>query len=324
MDQITTLMAEKITRKRLEDKPLWLRKLLLWMVQIERSDYSWSLQGYSKMGLSAASLFAKLATIFKSYYQFDIPKILSKINGYKLRDGTYEDVKDKKLSETRQAMAGVLNISSSSSDLQKNPYDSLWFMEKEKWKNPWAAGAELSHYIFFCNQLGDSRAIDSVLETLEEYRKPNGWYYGSPRSHWIINGIMKVLTGFDVIDRKMEENMAKTTIDYALDIAEAQGGCGIYDYVYVLVKAMESTSDYRFEECLSRLRQMYEKILEHQMEDGGFKYRIDSDKNYKYYGQEITPDGMIGTIHATTVFCMALCYLDRYLGLGLRLDLPLS
>mgnify|MGYP001331707714 FL=1 len=60
------------------------------------------------------------------------------------------------------------------------------------------------------------------------------------------------------------------------------------------------------------------------MEDGGFKYNIENKKAHKYYGQNISPDGMIGNIHSTTIFSMALARLDKYLNLGLNLKIPIS
>ena len=55
------------------------------------------------------------------------------------------------------------------------------------------AGAQLSHYIFFCHYANKNEEINNVLNLLTKYQ--NGWYSIPPKKpHIIINGIMKVMS----------------------------------------------------------------------------------------------------------------------------------
>ena len=135
---------------------------------------------------------------------------------------------------------------------------------------------------------------------------------------------MKVFTGFDIINKEVEEQMGRNIIDFLLENNDSRGGCGIYDYIYVMTKCMDVTKDYRLDECKKVLYGLYIFCKDHQQEDGGFKYHHDTDMAHKYYGQNITPNGMLGNIHSTTLFSMALSRLDHYLELDLGLELAIS
>lgn len=306
----------------------WIRKLLSWLLHIETENYKWSINGYDDYKLSAASLFAKLAVIYNNYHKFNSKKIVSVILKYKTDDNIYKDIEGdiNIISETRQAMSALLNLNHRFNDydigkLYKDR-DNLFFMTDDAWKNPWAAGAQLSHYLFFCHFKNDISSINNILKKLERYEHNDGWYYGKPKEINLINGIMKVFTGFDVINKPIKESIIRGITDKLLSFNDYSGGCGVYDYVYVLTKCMEI--NYRVDECRERLFNVYSDILMYQQDDGGFKYNKNNEIATKYYNKSITPDGWIGSIHATTVFSMAMARLDKYLGLGLNLNLPVS
>ena len=103
-----------------------------------------------------------------------------------------------------------------------------------------------------------------------------------------------------------------------------EGGCNLYDYVYVLIRCSEVLGNYRLEECQLLAKIVLIKILRYQQEDGGFKYNIDSDKAHRYYGEEITPDGFIGCVHPTVLFTNTFALIDNYLNLGMDLELVVS
>jgi hypothetical protein len=181
---------------------------------------------------------------------------------------------------------------------------------------------------------GKKNKIEEVMENLKKYEKSNGWYFGKPNKHYIVNGIMKVFTGFDIVNTpplldnyKIELNskMVTNIIDDILTIDDSFGGCGIYDYIYVLTRCMDDCSDeVRLQKCKRKLHGILNIILKHQQLDGGFKYEINSEAAHKYYNESIVPDGMIGNIHSTTLFCMALSRLDKYIDLGLDMCMAIS
>jgi UDP-N-acetylglucosamine/UDP-N-acetylgalactosamine 4-epimerase len=323
---IEKLLNNRINMRKLSLAPNWINKTVKWMKEIEHNDYVWSLKGFDSHKLSAASLFGKLATIYKKYHTFNKEKIKYNIEKFVTHDGLYKDIEKEIISESRQAISGLINLGYEPKKCNVDKYFTkpLYFMGDEKWKNPWAAGAHLSHYLFFCKLNNRQDLIDNVLKDLDKYKKHNGWYFGSPKTKIVINGIMKVFTGFDIINKEVEEQMGRNIIDFLLENNDSRGGCGIYDYIYVMTKCMDVTKDYRLDECKKVLYGLYVFCKDHQQEDGGFKYHHDTDAAHKYYGQNITPNGMLGNIHSTTLFSMALSRLDHYLELDLGLELAIS
>jgi len=325
-DVIENLLNQRVSMRKLSLAPVWINKTIKWMKEIEHNDYIWSLKGFDSHKLSAASLFGKLATIYKKYHIFNKKKIKYYIEKFVTKEGLYKDIEKEIISESRQAISGLINLDYKPIKCNVDKYFNkpLYFMGDEKWKNPWAAGAHLSHYLFFCKLNNRQDLIDDILKELKKYKKDNGWYFGNPKTKVIINGIMKVFTGFDIINKEVEEQMGRNIIDFLLENNDSRGGCGIYDYIYVMTKCMDVTKDYRLDECKKVLYGLYIFCKDHQQEDGGFKYHNDTDAAHKYYGQNITPNGMLGNIHSTTLFSMALSRLDHYLGLDLGLELAIS
>jgi hypothetical protein len=241
-------------------------------------------------------------------------------------NGLYLDTHSEFISESRQAVAALINLdfnvpAFTVDEVYKQP---LYFMNPHEWENPWKAGAHLSHYIFYMNQLNRKEEIIRVLKQLKQFEHRNGWYTGNPKPSYLINGIMKVFTAFDVIGYQVNTKMAINIIDYLLANKESRGGCGIYDYIYVVTKCLDAVPKYRYNECKTHLLKLAGDILDHQQKDGGFKYDNKTDRAQRYYGQDITPDGMIGSIHGTTLFSMALARLDKYFDIGMGLHLPIS
>lgn len=325
---ITLLLTRKYNCSELIiHKPMWLKRLLLWCIKIEECNYIWSLNGYDDFKLGSVGLFAKLASMFRNYYDFDKEKIKNIINSYKIEDNMFKNIEKEIIGESRQALSGLINLQLDF-DIPKTDqyFDShnLFFMNDTVWKNPWSAGANLSHYIFFMNLQNKEKEINNVLKQLNKYKHNDGWYFTEHNKHinhhYRINGIMKIFTGFDVIGKEIDKALAKNILESLLNVDDSFGGCGIYDYVYVVTKCMDFVDDQNLlEKCKEKLLNIFDIILLHQQEDGGFKYDIKNDKAHKYYGENITPDGMIGTIHGTTLFCMALSRLNLWLDLNLNI-----
>lgn len=307
----------------------WLNKVLEWMRKIDSLDHIWSLEGTSLLPLSSASLFCKLVKIFGNYGEFDAKRLRNKM--LKFLDHTdfmfkQDKSNEKILSESRQAYSGLMNLGyhiwgNNKYDVKLDDYYSkpLYFMNTSYWKNPWKAGAHLSHYVFFCQMRGQKEELELIFKDLDLYWRGDGWYSGNPTEEQWINGIMKIYTAYDVIGEKVK--VSQLMVDRALRVKVVEGGCGIYDMIYILVRFLDF--DYRIQDIKDQLYLLYDRVLEHQMEDGGFKYSLDKKKD-TYAGVEIVPEGKIGSIHATTVFCMGLAMLDNALNLGMGLNLATS
>ena len=303
----------------------WKENLIEWLREIEERDYPWSMNGYETHKLSAAGLYCKLAKIYENHHDFDKQKLKDTLNKFRREDGMFEDIPGHKniIAESRQAMSGLYNLGYDVDECDISSFFKrpLFFMNHSSWANPWDAGAQFSHYMFFCRFNKNNDEIEKTLEELKFYEHSNGWYSQRPPSNVLINGIMKVFTGFDIIEHEMKEEHLRSILDYVLTAHSSAGGCNIYDYVYVLEKAMKI--GYKVEESKTKLRLIYNKILEHQQTDGGFSYNKNSSQP-AIYGQTITPALKAGDIHGTTLFSMALSKIDNALDLGLGLKLAVS
>ena len=309
----------------------WIFKVVNFLKEIEQKNYSWTLSGYDNAKLSAAAMFCKLTKIFEKYHKFDTQKLEDIIKKYKNSNTYYIDnTKSMKniIAETRQAISGLINIGGGDENIDLNKYfnhDNLWFMNNQTWKNPWGAGAQLSHYLFFLqlNPEKNKDKINTVLNALNKYKKHNGWYFGNPSHHVRINGIMKVFTGLDIInyDYNDSKEILIKIVDEMLNLNPSSGGCNLYDFVYVLCKSIHI--NYRIEESKKKLIQIGNVILNYQHPDGGFSYNKNSTTPV-IYGKRCTPGKKQGGIHGTTLMCMALCMIDNSCNLRLNLNIPIS
>ena len=324
------VLTSKLKSKKELKKHPWIEKTVNWCKEIEKNNFNWSLNGYDKHKLGSVSLFGKLYKTFKNYAYFDTYNIEKNINNFKDNNDIISCIKGdlNRIAECRQAFSGIININKELNienfDLDQFFSEPLFFMTNKAWQNPWGAGAQLSHYLFFCKMKNDNARIERVLIQLDKFKKNDGWYYGNPSFQRKINGIMKILTGFDIIGKKIDKDISKNLIDLILTTKSEEGGCNLYDYIYVLIRCSEVLGDYRLDECKLLAKVVLIKILRYQQNDGGFKYNIDSDRAHKYYGVEITPHGYIGCVHPTVLFTNTFALIDNYLNLGMDLELVIS
>tara|TARA_B100000131_G_scaffold229180_1_gene220959 strand:- start:934 stop:1875 length:942 start_codon:yes stop_codon:yes gene_type:complete len=310
----------------------WIDNTIEFLKKIESNNYMWTLNGYSNAKLSAASLFSKCAKIFQNYHTFKISPLNNIILRFRHPEiGFYIDKtssRDDIIAESRQALSALYNNNGKNlppvnmSVFYTNPRD-LYFMKDMIWNNPWNAGAQLSHYLFFLKSQNNEELIEMVLRELERYQKPDGWYFSRPADHVRINGIMKIFTGLDIIeyDYSKLSDIIHNITDSMIDKNPESGGCNIYDFVYVLSKAIKI--GYRVEECRDKLMDIYTIILDYQHKDGGFSYNKDSTTKHMY-GKLITKGKACGGMHGTTLMCMALTYINEACELGLNLNIPVS
>ena len=168
----------------------WLENLIDWLVQIEDLDYSWSLTGHNNCKLGASGLFCKLAKIYENHYDFDRTKLKNTLYQYRRNDGMFQDIPGDKnvIAESRQAMSGLYNLDFEVEIFDASTYFSrpLFFMNPQSWVNPWDAGAQFSHYMFFCKFNNNQEEIDRTLEEIKEYENDIGWYSVRPNILLII------------------------------------------------------------------------------------------------------------------------------------------
>tara|TARA_B100001093_G_scaffold39362_1_gene33566 strand:- start:1178 stop:2155 length:978 start_codon:yes stop_codon:yes gene_type:complete len=321
----------------------WILNTVDFLKKIENQNYTWTLsEKNNKLSnnakLSAVALFAKCAYIFKNYHNFDENKIFEIIKKYRQTNGYFIDnTKDQEniIAETRQAISGIINLNKKKLidchvDLKVYYPDknNLYFMNDKLWNRPWSAGARMSHYMFFLQLENNKKKIKNLLKKLKKYERKDGWYNEKAEEHIRINGIMKVFTGLDIIqfNYKSIENLLKKIIDNLLKTSpndkKGSKGCNIYDFVYVLCKY--KLINYREKECKDKLMKIYHLILNLQHDDGGFSSKSNNKTSPKMYGKKIYSGRNQGGIHGTTLFCMALCMIDKACDLNLNLNIPIS
>ena len=309
----------------------WIDNTIDFLKKIESCGYMWTLDGYSNAKLSATSLFSKCAKIFEHYHKFDLEPLNNTILRFRHPEiGFFIDKtnsRDDIIAESRQALSALYNngvpLPKVKMDLfYSNPRD-LYFMNDSIWNNPWNAGAQLSHYLFYLKNNDKPELITQVLEELKRYEKHDGWYNMKPADHVRINGIMKIFTGLDIINFDYTEisEIIHNITDSMINQSPEDGGCNIYDFVYVLSKAVKI--GYRVDECRDKLFDIYTIILTYQHTDGGFSYNKNSTTT-NMYGKMISKGHACGGIHGTTLMCMALTYINEACELNLELKVPVS
>ena len=250
------------------------------------------------------------------------------IRSYKNKNTYYIDNTNDRnniIAETRQGISGLININTNDKNINIEKYfdhNNLWFMNDNFWRNPWCAGAQLSHYLFFL-QLNPEKNKDkilNVLSKLDTYKKHNGWYcriLHIYQNKWYY----EIFTGLDIIHFNYDniKDILINIINEMLNLDPSSGGCNLYDFVYVLAKSIKI--NYRVEECRQKLIKIGNIILQYQQKDGGFSYNINST-TVQIYGKTCSPGNKQGGIHGTTLMCMSLCMIDNACNLGLKLNIP--
>jgi|ETNmetMinimDraft_12_1059888.scaffolds.fasta_scaffold06974_4 hypothetical protein len=305
--------------------------LVDWIKKIEELGYPWTLQknpkGVSRCLLSSSSLFCKLAKIYSNHFTADKERLRDTILSFSREDGMLEDIPgDNKaitqlniVSETRQSFSGLINLGFEVPKFDCSSFfkEPLYFMKDSEWRNPWGAGAHLSHYLFFMTRSGQPDKVDEVLKNLERFEQPEGWYYKTcPDPHTLVNGVMKVMTAFDAANVPISKKNIKGILEFVFSYTNVHGGCGIYDLVYILDRCIDF--GVRVNECEDLLHLCYKEILSHQQADGGFSFSRNCCQTL-YYLKKISDPYPCGDIHGTTLFSMALVRIDNRLKLGLNL-----
>lgn len=306
---------------------LWIKNVSNWMIDIEKLDYQWSLHGNNNCRLGCLSLFLKLGVTLKNHVKINYDQVISEIYTLKNDEDIFcHQFKDQNsiIAEHRQCLSALYNMNINLNlkpSIFKYYQEPLYFMNNCTWKNPWGAGAQLSHYLFFCVYYKQNPIlIKKVLRDLEKYKHLDGWYSEKTSDERRINGIMKILTGFDIIKKLIDQDMAVTIIDSILDTKKINsGGCSIYDLCYVIIRCHERVN-HRSSECYQFIEDIYQVCIQHQQSDGGFKYDKNNDYGTKYYGVKIVPDGFYGCVHPTVLFMNTMAMIDKFLNKGLNLQ----
>ncbi|MCZ6703541.1 MAG: hypothetical protein O6940_10950 [Ignavibacteria bacterium] len=233
-----------------------------------------------------------------------------------------------RIAETRQAFSALSLFKTKpcypfyNSPKNKNQLDK--YLSDLNWKQPWGAGSHFSHLIFFLHHscLDNKNeliqyAIDWITQIQNEH--DGFWYKGSASVQQKVNGAMKIITGFKVIDEVNFRHVEKI-IDNILKSKNDGNACDSLDITYVLKYCNQITNNsYKYQEikefALDRLdkfkKQYFPKI-------GGFSFLPDK-ANTVYYGAKITKGLNEPDIHGTIMFLWGISIIAQILSVDKKL-----
>lgn len=214
--------------------------------------------------------------------------------------------------ETRQACAALACIGETPRTplqfLPKTPEAVRNYFHRLEWTNPWAAGSHAGHLMAFLrinrtlfgNDEDETRLLPVLLEELDAVQdKATGcWRKGQPTPQQLINGAMKVITGYAYLNLPFA--YPERLIDFALSLQNDHDACHHADLIYVLHQCARLT-DYRREDIQQVAAQRLAAIMAFRKPDGAFSFREHS-AGTNYYGAPMSVGKPVSDIHGTTLF----------------------
>ena len=220
--------------------------------------------------------------------------------------------------ESKQAISTLaqIGINSKFKYEEKIFYSDIkTYLNSLNWNSPWNAGAQYSGLcVFLETQEKSSNKYENMKRQLYEFSnlildKDSGFYYRgpTPSESELINGTMKMITGFDWLGIPIHE--PEKIIDRCLEIKVSGYGCDLVDIVYVLYMCSKYTK-HRRKEILNYFEYLEEMIANHYFQkDGGFSYSVQKSQIY-YYGLRITQGLNTPDLHGTTLLLWALSMIN--------------
>lgn len=196
------------------------------------------------------------------------------------------------------------------------------YLSQLDWRDPWGAGSHASHLVFFLKLNHDYFHLHNHYENLMNYTfewlnsiqdtDTKLWYAGNPSLEQLINGAMKVLTAYAVVDRPVE--YPDHLIDFCLTAADKNknDGCHNTDILYVL-HYCSRFSYHRRKDIENFCRQRIEIIKQFRKPDGGFSFFPNSSQT-SIYGVPVSKGHPVSDIHGTVLFLWALAMVKNILG----------
>lgn len=219
--------------------------------------------------------------------------------------------------ETRQSTSTLLMVGEE--PLYVLPCDAYTpdqvrnYISSFDWSLPWSAGSNLGHLMFMLSAnrrcFGEPEnydlLIDVILETLGRYYDPDSgtWYAGRPPDNIKINGAMKILAGYQWLNRPYPDT-AKL-LKFALSQEFKCDGCGFLNRLFVVQQARKGYANDDFEEEIAVLGQKaLSQIKQFQKTDGAFSFFPDKSQTGYYYAK--VSEGLpVSDLHGTMMLSWA-------------------
>lgn len=244
-----------------------------------------------------------------------VSKNIVKSSLTRLRIKEFETENDRILNsiraESKQAIATLHQVGGKNLnpylDFPRSEESILDFLNNLDWAYPWHSGAQYAGLcVFTKTQEFENKRVDILQSYADKLvDKDTGAYFlgAKPNNTELINGAMKMLTGFDWLD--IDIHYPDKLIDMCLSITPQNEGCDIVDIIYVLHQSSKTT-DYRKSEILKYLENLVELINMHSFKNtGGFSYHVNKSQT-SYYGVKFSKGLNTPDLHGTTLLVWAL------------------
>jgi hypothetical protein len=226
--------------------------------------------------------------------------------------------------ETRQACATLLSVGSVPlqpiAQLPRMSHQVRRYIQGLDWTEPWGAGSHVGHLLFFyelnARVFGETATADEllpvVISELDRLQDPESgsWYSRRPAPHQVVNGAMKVLTGYAFLNKPFR--YPERLIDTCLAVANDDDGCNNADVIYVLHQCSHHTT-HRREEILDYCIRRLKTVERFRREDGAFSFYGDRAQT-NYYGASVSRGLRESDVHGTTLFVWTLVMIGDLLG----------
>lgn len=220
--------------------------------------------------------------------------------------------------ESKQAISSIYQVGYKNkkiySEFPKDKKEINDYLSNLNWAFPWDAGAQFSNLCFFVQtQITNQNEKDEIKSILEEFiltihdSKTGAYFTGEPNDdNEIINGAMKVLTGFDWLNISIHS--PEKLIDFCLNSKIRHEGCDIVDIVYVLFRCYKNTN-YRKKEIENYFKKILINIKDNYYPNGGFSYFRNKSQTH-YYGTKISNGLNEPDLHGTLLLVWAIALIS--------------
>ena len=206
-------------------------------------------------------------------------------------------------------------------------------IRKLYWKNPWEAGSHFNHLLFFIQIEKDFKGLsnekynhylDVALETLRLYEDAENaiWCdnnYSQLDNNIIINGIMKVCMGLNIVNRLKEIKYPEKIIDRCLNLNVGNHACDYFNVIYVLHTMLKLTY-YRKSDiekyCYSVLNIIRKNYWPDQK---GFSFNKGKAEEH-FYGVRFSAGLPEPDLHGTTMYLWTIALINEICDLGYKLN----
>jgi hypothetical protein len=206
------------------------------------------------------------------------------------------------------------------------------YLSKLDWTQPWSAGSEFSHLLFFFKTSADFFAFDRDLadeliahsiNSVNQLQSPEdgAWYRGSDVPLFQkINGAMKVITGLEAAN-SLTFDYPERLLDLCLSASDLDNACNILDDVYVIRHANAlAGGNYRYGDIRDFCYRWLAVCKEHYFpEIGGFSF-LKHQANPWYCGTSITKGRCEPDIHGSVLLLWGIALISNILGFSNQLQ----